>query len=405
MGTIGEYIKSAIASIKNNKGRSFLTMLGIIIGIAAVLTILVIGDGLKAEASGQMSSLETTTIDISIDLSKTDKCFTPANMDAIEQSMNCIYGLSPQITLYGTGKGRKATYSIYLTGGSDVLSHSGSNKILYGRYFTRDDVEASNNVCVISETAAINLFGYVNAIGETIEITSEDMTSEFTVVGVRENTSLDKSYATQVDDKPVLTGDIPYTAAAQAYNYDVNSLFTDVKAYLHEDNKDIAMSKMKSVVENVTGLRGEDAVKVTASYGMDESTKNILSVVTIVIALIASISLIVGGIGVMNIMIVSVTERTREIGIRKSLGARTSSILVQFLAEAAILTFTGGVFGIVLGLFFAKMLCTGIGFTFIVNPILVIIVVGISISVGLFFGIYPANRASKLNPIDALRSE
>ena len=162
---------------------------------------------------------------------------------------------------------------------------------------------------------------------------------------------------------------------------------------------------MRSVVENVLGIRGENAVKVSSGYGTDQTTETILNIITSVVAIIAAISLLVGGIGVMNIMTVSVTERTREIGIRKSLGARTSSILVQFLAEAAILTFTGGLIGIALGLSLAFLICKLIDFAFVVNPLLIAIVVAISTAIGLFFGIYPARRAAKLDPIEALRTE
>ncbi|RKM58130.1 FtsX-like permease family protein [Butyrivibrio sp. X503] len=403
MGVIREYLKSAISSIRNNKGRSLLTMLGIIIGIAAVLAVLVIGDGLRAAVTGEMSALDVATINVSLDVAKTDKCFTPENMEAIERNMSCIYGLSPSVSLYGNGKGTKKSYNLSFSGGSDALSENGQNKILYGRYFTRDDVNAANYVCVISQISAMKLFGYENAVGETIEITNGDITKDFTVVGIRENTSMDESYAEGED--PSLQGDVPYTTVALAYNKDVNTMFTKVTAYMHKDNKDEAAAKMKSVVENVLGIRGESAVKVDASSGMDSTSDTILNVVTAVVALIASISLLVGGIGVMNIMTVSVTERTREIGIRKSLGARTSSILTQFLAEAAILTFLGGIIGIILGLTLARIACAMVDFPYTVNPVLVIVVVFISTGIGLFFGIYPAKRAAKLDPIEALRAE
>ena len=403
MGAVGEYIKSAIASIKNNKGRSFLTMLGIIIGIWAVLTVLIIGDGLRAEAGGQMKSLEVVTIEASLDVTKTDKYFTPDYMRSIEQNMSCIYGITPSISWWGTATGKKKAYDIYFSAGSEVLAKKGDNKILYGRYFTEDDVEESNYVCVISQTAARYLFGYENAVGETVDVSDADMTVEFTVVGIREDTSMDKDYAK--NDSPVLLGDVPYTAVARAYNKDVNALFTEVTAYLHKDNKEEANSKLRSVIENVLDIRGDGAVKIKSSSGMDATTDTILNVVTAVVTLIASISLLVGGIGVMNIMTVSVTERTREIGIRKSLGARTGSILTQFLAEASILTFLGGIIGIILGLSTAKVACSLVGFSFIVNPVSMIVVVAISTGIGLFFGIYPARRAAKLDPIEALRSE
>ena len=405
MGTAGEYLKSAIASIRNNKGRSLLTMLGIIIGISAVITVLVIGDGLKATANGELENLDVVTIEVSLDASKTDRCFTPENMAAIEESMDSIYGFAPSMTLYGTGKGTKGDFTTLFTGAGEVKRMLGDTKMAHGHYFTRDDVEECNYVCVISQTGAKKLFGYEEAIGEMIELTVGEFTKAFTVVGIREDTSSDKAYATQAGDKPILMGDIPYTTAIDMNNKDINNSFTTASVYVHKDNKDAAQAKIKSVVENVLGLRGESAVKVKSNEGMDSVSETILRVITTVVSLIASISLLVGGIGVMNIMTVSVTERTREIGIRKSLGAKTSSILTQFLAEAAILTSIGGVIGILLGLLFAKIACMIAGFGFVVNPLLVAGVVAISTGIGLFFGIYPARRAAKLNPIDALRSE
>ena len=185
----------------------------------------------------------------------------------------------------------------------------------------------------------------------------------------------------------------------------MDDMFNSFTIYLDSENRNAVLAKTRSVVENITGLRGENAVKISSGSGFDETTNSILDIITSVVAIIAAISLLVGGIGVMNIMTVSVTERTREIGIRKSLGARTSSILTQFLAEASILTFTGGVIGIIFGLTVSFIICRIIDFSFSVNPVLVIVVVAISTGIGLFFGIYPAKRAANLDPIEALRNE
>ena len=403
MGAIKEYIKSAIASIKENKGRSFLTMLGIIIGIAAVLAILVIGDGVKAMSREKLADMEVTTIDVELDNLKTDKFFTPDNMTEIERSLNSIYGVSPGgLHVNGSCKGYKGAYDVYLSGGSEALGKNVNNKILYGHYFSKDDVEMRNYVCVLSQSASKMLFGYESAVGETFEVTEEGNTKEFTVIGIREDTDEDTYYAKSEDFRTVL-GDTPYTTIAEAYNLDVNASITSFTAYVDNDKKDIANLQMKPVVENVLGLRGEDVVKVTPAR-VDAASEGIINILTAVVALVAMIALVVGGIGVMNIMTVSVTERTREIGIRKSLGARTSYILIQFLAEASILTSIGGVVGIVVGLSIAKIACTLLEISFVINPVIVTAVVGVSVMTGLFFGINPARRAAKLNPIEALRS-
>lgn len=404
MGTIGEYIKSALSSIKNNKGRSFLTMLGIIIGIAAVLTVLIIGDGMKATVNSEMESIGATTISVSLDETKTDKSFTKDDFDMIQSSIDNIYGISPSMNVWGTVQCRGEQPDMQLTCGSSAMENGAGVKMLYGRYFTQADVDDAKKVIVISQIAAKKIFGYEGAVGEVITITSNDLTAEFNVIGIREDTSIDTAYASFADE-PIYMGEMPYTSAAGAYNLNIESGLRSFTIYLDSENKNDVLTQTRSVVENVMGLRGESAVKVSSGYGFDSTTDTILTIITSVVAIIAAIALLVGGIGVMNIMTVSVTERTREIGIRKSLGALTSSILVQFLAEAAILTFTGGIIGIMLGLSLSYLICTIVGFSFVVNPILIFIVVAISTSIGLFFGIYPARRAAHLDPIEALRME
>ena len=306
--------------------------------------------------------------------------------------------------MFGEVNGKKGSYDIYLTGGTEAMEYGGNVKMVQGRYFSKSDVDDARNVIVLSQIAAEYIFGYEEVVGQTFEMTAYDISSEFTVVGVRENTSLDIAYAS-FNDEPMVTADVPFTYAAETFRLDSNDYFTSLTVYLDSENKDEVLLKTRSVVENIMGLRGENAVKISSGYGFDQTTDQILSIITSVVAIIAAISLLVGGIGVMNIMTVSVTERTREIGIRKSLGARTSSILVQFLAEASILTFTGGMIGIILGLSLALLICKVIDFSFVVNPVLIVIVVAISTAIGLFFGIYPAKRAANLDPIEALRNE
>lgn len=404
MGTFGEYIKSAFASIRNNKGRSFLTMLGIIIGISAVLTVLIIGDGMKATVNSEMDSIGATTISVSLDNTKTDKCFTKAQLDSIASSISDIYGISPSIDDFGTVDGKKQNYDVSITGGSEASENSASIKMVHGRFYTKSDVDDEKKVIVVSQTMANEVFGYEEVVGKTLELSVFDQTQEFTIVGVREDNTMDKAYAS-FGDEAMLMADMPYTTLAVSFGHDMDNTITSFTIYLDSDNKNKVLSQTRSVVENVMGLRGENAVKISSGAGFDQTTESIMTIITTVVALIAAISLLVGGIGVMNIMTVSVTERTREIGIRKSLGARTSSILTQFLAEASILTFTGGIIGIILGLTLSFIICKVIDFAFIVNPVLVAAVVFVSTAIGLFFGIYPAKRAANLDPIEALRTE
>jgi putative ABC transport system permease protein len=381
-------------------------MLGIIIGISAVLTVLIIGDGMKATINGELDSIGATSVTVSLDYTKTDKTFTYEELVNIQDSIPNIFGISPDLSAYGTitGIGGRKTMDVGLSGGMEASSESGGVKMLHGRYYTRADVEDAKNVCVLSQSAARLLFGYEEVVGRAVEVTAYDLTSEFTVIGVREDTPLDAAYAS-FSDSPMVTGNAPFTAIANAFNMNIDTYVTSFSIYLDSEYKNEVLGMARAVVENVKGLRGENAVKISSGYGFDSTTDSILNIVTSVVAIIAAISLLVGGIGVMNIMTVSVTERTREIGIRKSLGAKTSSILVQFLAEAAILTFTGGIIGIIFGLSVSFLICKIIDFSFTVNPLLVLGVVMISTAIGLFFGIYPAKRAADLDPIEALRTE
>ncbi|MCR5669497.1 MAG: ABC transporter permease [Butyrivibrio sp.] len=404
MGVFGEYIKSAISSIRNNKGRSFLTMLGIIIGISAVLTVLVIGDGMKATVNSEMDSIGATTVSVSLDYLKTDKGFTYEQLRQIEENIDNIYGISAGYSAFGKVTNGRKSFDLMMNGGMEAAVNGAGVKMVQGRYMNRSDVDDAKKVIIISQIMAKNMFGREDVVGEIVEITNVDLTAEFTIIGVKEDTSMDEAYASYFDDMTFLC-DVPYTALADAFNFNTEGGLGDFSIYLDSENKNAVLSQARSVVENVMGLRGENAVKIKSSYGFDATSESILNIITSVVAIIAAISLLVGGIGVMNIMTVSVTERTREIGIRKSLGARTSSILTQFLAEAAILTFTGGIIGIILGLSISALICKVVGFTFTVNPVLVIVVVMISTGIGLFFGIYPARRAAKLDPIEALRTE
>ena len=404
MGTFGEYIKSALSSISTNKGRSFLTMLGIIIGISAVLTVLIIGDGMKETINGEMDSIGATSVSVSLDATKTDKTFNYESLLKIQDSIDNIYGISPSLSAYGTATAGRNSFSMNLSGGMEASQEAAGIKMLHGRYYNKGDVDDAKNVCVLSQSAANHLFGYEEVVGKTLSLTAYDLTADFTVIGVREDTSMDTAYAAWGEDAMV-AGNAPFTSVANSYDMNIDDYITSFNIYLDSDYKNEVLSKTRPVVENIMGLRGENAVKISAGSGFDATADSILNIVTSVVAIIAAISLLVGGIGVMNIMTVSVTERTREIGIRKSLGATTSSILVQFLAEAAILTFTGGIIGIVFGLSVAALICKIVGFSFVVNPILVTVVVLISTAIGLFFGIYPAKRAADLDPIEALRTE
>ena len=281
--------------------------------------------------------------------------------------------------------------------------------MLRGHFFKKDDVKNVSSVCVIPQAYAILVYGTDDVLDKTIEISYGGKSDELKVIGVtksEEERIQQMKAARERGEASYYYVDVyvPYTLLTQKYGLQSDRI-TSYKIYTHPGTADEAALKAKSITENLLALRGEGAVKIQSFASMAAAYNNILNVVTLVVALIAAISLIVGGIGVMNIMTVTVTERTREIGIRKSLGARTSYILMQFLTESAVITLIGGAIGMFLGFLFTRVASGLLPFPPVISPMNVLMVVAISTADGLFFGIYPARRAAKLDPIEALRQE
>ncbi len=405
-----EYLKSALSSIKQNKGRSFLTMLGIIIGIASVITILAIGNGMKSYVNSSLDDIQSGAVTINIDPKKTDKYLTADNLKLIESAVSGIYGLSPSQSTFGEAVNRDKT-DLSLKGGTPVIERNEKDGIYKGRFFNDDEVDSAAYVCVITQDTAIYLFGTYDVVDNTIEVDVQGKSGELRIVGVMKSSESDIEAAlsarhptADVYDLFFGTLYVPYTLLTQRFGVGSDKI-TSFEIYTLPGNADESALKVKSVTENVMDLRGENAVKIQSFASMMATYTNILDMVTMVVAVIAAISLLVGGIGVMNIMTVTVTERTREIGIRKSLGARTQYILLQFLTESALITLIGGFVGIIMGALFTFVVSKFMSFPPIISPMNVLLVVSISIADGLFFGIYPAKRAAKMNPIEALRQE
>ena len=375
-------------------------MLGIIIGIAAVLAILSVGNGLKRDVSTRIDDIGTTAVRITINEKKTDRLITKDHIRRLSEDIPEIKGISVSTSLYGNVITKRDSYECSVSGGTEITQ--GTDKMLKGRYYSASDVESGSGVLVLSEYSARLLFGSIDVVGQTLEVSSGGITAEAMVVGVRENNSTDELYRAYFDDYVMMNA--PYTWFENTFYY-FDEGYSSISVYADPLNKDEVLNKAKIALESYLDLRGEGAVTIDKYADNTDSLTSILDTVTLVVALVAAISLIVGGIGVMNIMTVSVTERTREIGIRKALGARTSYILVQFLAESAILTLVGGLIGVVIGLAGGAAACHVANFPFVIDPVSIIVVVGISTAVGLFFGIYPARRAAGLDPIEALRAE
>ena len=404
MARILEYIASAVKNIRNNRFRSLLTMLGIIIGIASVIAVITLGDGMADYVKRELNSLGGNFVTLYLDSSVTSDTITADDMRALEEEIPEMYGTS--VTMYAMGevRGRKKEVDVQVTGCTQFYIYEYGNGMERGSYITDRDVDDGAAVCVLMASDAKKLFGTTDVVGMTVELAIYGITKEVEIIGVREDfggivqTVLDL----EMGDDYIAMLDVPYTFLVDSYYFD-DTGFTDIDLFAASDQVTEVGKKAIAVLENRHGLRGQQAITAFSVGDISGQIDEVMGSITLFMSMVAAISLLVGGIGVMNIMLVSVTERTREIGIRKSIGARTGSILVQFLAESAILSMLGGVIGIILGILLARILCGALGFKTIVNPMVVVGATIFSSAIGIFFGIYPARKAAKMRPIDALR--
>ena len=403
MSGFKEYIKIAVMNLKSNKGRSILTMLGIIIGISSVIMIISIGNGVTAQVNGELNDMAGGQLYIYANNDKADEYieFTNDDFDAIEEKIDHVKGVTPQYSMYGSAMGRKGSFDAYISAGTESMEFISNNKIKYGRYYSESDYYSANKVCVISENDAILLFGTTDVIGMDIEVSMYGVSQDMTIVGIRENpdSSMFVSYGSSVQIE------IPITTLGSEYGFYVETFDGFyIIGESAEYSTDIAKQSI-NILEGRHNIRGEDRILLENFNDYMTQINSVLGYITVFVVFVAAISLLVGGIGVMNIMLVSVTERTREIGIRKALGARTASIMTQFISESAIISLTGGIIGIILGVLGATLLCSIMGITPKVNFSTVFGATFFSSAVGIFFGIYPAKKAAKLSPIEALRHE
>lgn len=405
MAQIWEYIKIALMNIKSNKGRSILTMLGIIIGISSVIMVISIGNGVRGEVNSELEGLAGGQIAFYVDSTRkeTTVAFTQEDFDAISEQIDHVKGVTPQFGSWGTAEGPKGDYDINMSGGTVGLQYISSEPIVKGKYFSQNDYDSANNVCVITESSAVALFGTTDVIGMTFDATFWGITQDLRVIGIRQDSA--SSIINMGYGVTTIQAETPLTFMANRLGYYIDEVsqfyvIAESSAYCTE-----VASKTLALLESRHNCRGENQIMMESFTDVAAQFDTILGFITIFISFVAAISLLVGGIGVMNIMLVSVTERTREIGIRKALGARTVSVLLQFLAEAGIITLLGGIIGIILGILGAM----GVGSIANISPQVsagtIFFASVFSCGVGIFFGIYPARKAAKLSPIEALRHE
>lgn len=399
-----ESFQSALQSVKSNKLRSFLTMLGIIIGISSVITIVSIGDGAKQFITGEFENIGTNLVNIKMSSSpdvtveKRDY-FTMDDINLLKNKIPEVEHVSPEFMLFGKSKVENKTKQASIAATNEDAKKFYNLKMDHGRFLNEHDLDSRRTVAVIDDKTAKHFFNRTDVVGEKIKFNTGDKNIDLSVIGVFKDPRGNMG-DTFGDNMPGFLV-IPFTIVDRlADNTDIQSLSVMLT---NMDNADQVSNKMVRVLEN----KHKNKDKYTAEKGFKEleSIDKVLGVITTVLGAIAGISLLVGGIGVMNIMLVSVTERTREIGIRKAIGAKTRDIRLQFLMESIILCLIGGTIGTVLGILVGMFAGSLMNIQIVVSLKVILTAFGFSSAVGIFFGLYPANQAAQLNPIDALRYE
>ena len=381
-------LKTAINSIVHNKLRSLLTILGLVIGIASVIILVGIGNGASTNVEEQVKSLGSDILTASV--TSEDRSFSYEQMEDIEELEN-VESVAPykSINAQVTRNTSSVSQSSIMAVTDSYLTVS-NTKLNEGRNISVIDIENQSKVCILGSEIISSLFSLTDPIGETIKINGDN----YTVIGVlqEQGTSMGNNI-----DNLVL---IPFSSAKHlGEDTSINELYIKVE---NEDNINFTINEIENYIRQSLEI-SSDYYSVSSQDSVLDTMGNVNNTLSLLLAGIASISLIVGGIGVMNVMLVSVTERTQEIGIRKSFGARKTDILLQFLVEALVLSVLGGIIGVVIGLLIGNF-AENFDFTFSPNIGITIIAFLSSAIIGIIFGIFPAYRASKLNPIDALRS-
>ncbi len=394
---IKQSIKMSLQNIKSNKMRTFLTTLGIIIGVGAVIAMITIVNGVIDSVMGQFSSLGAGTLSVSITGSALKSGLTEKDLQNIAELDN-VAGISPSVSVQGTAsRGTEFLDKVTIDGKNEYYFQK-EDLIAYGRAFTKSDIDNGTYVCIIDQDLADNLFLGEDPLGQQIIVNG----IRYTVIGLEGNDNSLMSAMAVMGASTDGTIIIPYTNAMKmAGSSSVNSL----EVYIEDTNRtDELIDDVETVLYKAFN-ENEDCYSTFSMDSLLDTMNQMMSTMTYMLAGIASIALLVGGIGIMNMMLVSVSERTKEIGLRKAMGATPGRIQLQFLLEAIVLSLMGGIIGVIFGLLVSFVAAQLLSTNFAISMSAIGLGVGFSAAVGIIFGWAPARKASRLNPIDALRSE
>ena len=396
----------ALRSLRRNKLRSILTALGIIIGVASVVAMVAVGNGAQARIEGQVAALGQNLLlifagnrhsgGVNSGLGSAS-ALTLADARALSTEIIDIVATSPEISTTGQAIANGRNWSTTIAGESPDYLKIRDWKLSDGSMFTDREVRSSAKVAVIGTKTARELFGPLNPMGQTVRVQN----MPFVIIGVLASKGAGMSGQNQ-DDRLI----IPYTTVMKRLTGDKYLRMINIQV-ASADRMDAAQQQITSLLRQRHRLsEGRDNdFNILNQKEIADTVGSISEVITMMLGAIAGMSLLVGGIGIMNIMLVSVTERTREIGIRVAVGAQSSDILTQFLIEAITLSLLGGTIGVLSGIGLSRLVGMFADFQAIVSPGSIVLAFSVSFAIGVFFGFYPARKAAKLDPIDALRYE
>jgi putative ABC transport system permease protein len=396
----------ALRALRRNKMRSMLTALGIIIGVASVVAMVAVGNGAQARITSQVSALGQNLLTVFAGSKKSGgvnsglgsaSAITLADAEAIQREVPDVAAVSPEVSVTAQAIANGRNWSTTVVGESPDYLIIRDWKLAAGSMFNGSDIRSAAKISVIGSKTANELFGPLNPVGQSVRIGN----IPFTIIGLLESKGAGMGGANQ-DDRIL----IPYTTAMKRLTGDryLRSVNVEIRS---ADRMDIAQQQITNLLRQRHRLTSDqsDDFNIFNQKEIADTVNSISKIITLLLGSIAGISLVVGGIGIMNIMLVSVTERTREIGIRIAVGAQPGDIRLQFLIEAVTLSLLGGLIGVLCGVGASHLVGMFADFKAVVSSGSIILAFGVSSVIGIFFGFYPAHKAAALDPIVALRYE